>query len=111
MFEELETAMSNIHRLEEEKKKILQEADETKERLEQQIEQVERTLDDERKSLVADVSRGKAEVLKLMQVITRSRCLTDVVTLNLHVLRVSMVVILCCQTNYFFVKKLCCNFP
>lgn len=68
MFEELETAMSNIHRLEEEKQKILEEAESTKKDLEEQIQQVERTLDDERKSLVADVSRGKAEVLKLMQV-------------------------------------------
>lgn len=68
MFEELENAMSNIHRLEEEKQKILEEAESTKKDLEEQIQQVERTLDDERKSLVADVSRGKAEVLKLMQV-------------------------------------------
>ena len=68
MFEELEAAMSNIHKLEEEKKKILEEAEETKTKLEEQIKQVETTLDEERKNLVADVSRGKAEVLKLMQV-------------------------------------------
>jgi len=70
MFEELEAAMSNIHKLEEEKNRILKEADETRTKLEEQIKQVEQTLDEERKNLVADVSRGKAEVLKLMQVLS-----------------------------------------
>ena len=68
MFEELEAAMANIHKLEEDKKNILQEAEETRNKLEEQVKQVETTLDEERKNLVADVSRGKAEVLKLMQV-------------------------------------------
>lgn len=37
------------------------------------ISQVEKELDDERRSLVSDLSRSKRDVLKLMQVVTHSQ--------------------------------------
>jgi len=68
MHEELEKATATNQKLEEQMEALRQESEATRSRMEEQLEQVEKSLDEERKNLVADVSRGKSEVLKLMQV-------------------------------------------
>lgn len=64
---ELESAASRMKDVEAEGERVRAERDEAERRMRERVEQVEKSLDDERKTLVADVSRGKAEVLRLVQ--------------------------------------------
>ena len=59
--EQLEKSRDIIKRLQEDKKRVMQEARE-------KVEKAEQNFDEERQSFIQDLSRGKAEAIKLLKV-------------------------------------------
>lgn len=60
--------MSSAQKSEEAREKAFADADASRREMEEKIAQVEREIDEERRSQIADISRTKSQVLKLMQV-------------------------------------------